>query len=100
MHSTAPFHCVTYHLGNYWNEALHGLLSGGALSPNRTVRRKPVEFPSALSMAASFNRSLFFSVGSAVGTEARVESNAGTSRGWTFWSPNLNIFRDPRPLGS
>ena len=80
----------------YWNEALHGLLSGGAVSPNdESVRRRPTEFPSALSSAAAFNRSLFFEVGSAVGTEARVESNAGTARGYTFWSPNVNIFRDP-----
>lgn len=80
----------------YWNEALHGLLSGGAVSPtNESVWRRPTEFPSALSSAASFNRSLFWEIGSAVGTEARVESNAGTSRGWTFWSPNVNIFRDP-----
>ena len=73
---------------NYWNEALHGMLSGGAVSPDGTVQRRPTEFPSALSSAASFNRSLFFGIGTAVGTEARVESNAGTSRGWTFWAPN------------
>ena len=73
----------------YWNEALHGLLSGGAVSPNNeSVRRRPTEFPSALSSAAAFNRSLFWEIGAAVGTEARVESNAGTARGWTFWSPN------------
>ena len=81
----------------YWNEALHGLLSGGSVSPNdERIRRKPTEFPSALSSAAAFNRSLFWEIGAAVGTEARVESNAGTARGWTFWSPNVNIFRDPR----
>ena len=73
---------------NYWNEALHGLLSGGAVSPDGTEQRRPVEFPSALSSAASFNRTLFFGIGTAVGTEARIESNAGTSRGWTFWAPN------------
>ena len=81
---------------NWWNEALHGLLSGGAISPDRTVRRKPTEYPSAISSSASFNRSLFWKMGQSVGTEARVEDNAGTARGWTWWSPNVNIFRDPR----
>ena len=82
---------------NYWNEALHGLLSGGAVSPEHEWEtRKPTAFPAAISTAAALNRSLFWKIGSAIGTEARVESNAGTSRGWTFWSPNVNIFRDPR----
>ena len=81
---------------NWWNEALHGLLHGGATSPNGTAHRGTTSFPSAISSAASFNRSLFFGIGSAVGTEARVETNLGMTRGWTFWSPNINIFRDPR----
>ena len=79
---------------DYWNEALHGLLSGGSVSPdNETTQRRPTAFPAALSSAAAFNRSLFWEIGSAVGTEARVESNAGTSRGWTFWwvSPCWNV---------
>jgi len=70
---------------NWWNEALHGLLHPPA-----------VAFPSAISSAASMNRSLFFEIGSAVGTEARVVDNLGISRGHTFWAPNVNLFRDPR----
>ena len=76
----------------YWNEALHGLLSGGAVSPtDETKQRRPTEYPSAISSAASFNKTLFWEIGSAVGTEARVESNKGTSKGWTFWTPNVSV---------
>lgn len=96
--TTAPaINCLWIPPQKYWNEALHGLLSGGAVSPaDQSIQRRPTEYPSALSTAAAWNRTLFWQIGAAVGTEARVESNAGTARGWTFWSPNVNIFRDPR----
>lgn len=46
-------------------------------------------------MPASFNTSLFYTIGKVVSTEARAMYNVGES-GLTFWSPNVNIFRDPR----
>ena len=79
---------------NWWSEALHEVQGSGAnsLSGHHT----PVSFPAAISTAASFNDSLFFAVGKAVGTEGRALGNVGAADGWTFWSPNVNIFRDPR----
>ncbi len=78
---------------NWWNEGLHGVARAG----EATV------FPQAIGMAASFNDSLLKAVGDAVSTEARAKYNLSIAQGhhtWymglTFWSPNINIFRDPR----
>ena len=78
---------------NWWNEGLHGLARSGYA----TV------FPQAIGMAASWNPSLLHRVGTAVSTEARARFNAtGAGKdharytGLTIWSPNINIFRDPR----
>ena len=86
---------------NYWNEALHGVASGRA-----TV------FPEPIGMGASFDPDLVHRVADAISTEARAkyheaqrrppipEVPPGNSPGriaWlTYWSPNINIFRDPR----
>ncbi|KAJ6643868.1 Beta-D-xylosidase 3 [Pseudolycoriella hygida] len=80
----------------WWNEALHGV----AWNRNAgTFFRPPTEystvFPQIISLAASFDRELFFRMANATGNEARAFYNAGNS-GLTFWSPNVNIFRDPR----
>ena len=80
---------------NWWSEALHGVQSGGSNSVDGK-QHSPTSFPSAITAAASFNASLFFAIGSAIGTEARALGNVGEADGWTFWSPNLNVFRDPR----
>lgn len=79
---------------NWWSEALHGVQSSCA--NGASGRRCPVSFPAAISTAASYNSSLFHAVGDAVGTEARALSNIGAADGFTFWSPNINIARDPR----
>jgi beta-glucosidase len=78
---------------NWWNEALHGVARAG----NATV------FPQAIGMAASFNNDLLLECANAISTEARAKYNLSTARGLhqqymglTFWSPNINIFRDPR----
>jgi beta-glucosidase len=78
---------------NWWNEALHGVARAGLA----TV------FPQAIGMAATFNDSLLFEVADVISTEARAKFNLSTSMGrrlqymgLTFWSPNINIFRDPR----
>ena len=78
---------------NWWNEALHGVARCGMA----TV------FPQAIGMAASFDPELLKEVGDAISTEGRAKYNMyqkyedyGIYKGITFWSPNVNIFRDPR----
>ncbi|AJR04485.1 glycoside hydrolase family 3 N-terminal domain-containing protein [Siansivirga zeaxanthinifaciens] len=79
---------------DWWNEALHGL----ARSAKATI------FPQAIGMAATFDRNLIQEVGSTISDEARavnnylIKNNGDFIRymGLTFWSPNVNIFRDPR----
>jgi beta-glucosidase len=80
---------------DYWNEALHGVANNGAA----TV------FPEPVGAAASWNPGLFKQEGRIIGIEGRAKHNdyatkhGGDSKWWTgltFWTPNLNIFRDPR----
>lgn len=78
---------------NWWNEALHGVARAGTA----TV------FPQAIGMAAAFDRALIRRMGEVIATEGRAKYNAQSGRndrdiykGLTFWSPNVNIFRDPR----
>ncbi len=78
---------------NWFNECLHGVARQGTA----TV------FPQAIGMAASFNDELLFEVADTISTEARAKYNQFKKygptdyyRGLTFWSPNINIFRDPR----
>ena len=78
---------------DWWNEALHGVGRAGLA----TV------FPQSVGMAASFNDELLLDVFTAVSDEARAKSaefgkDGGLRRyqGLTFWTPNVNIFRDPR----
>jgi beta-D-xylosidase 4 len=78
----------------WWNEALHGV----ARSPGVAWREPtPVatSFPQVISTAASFNRSLFHQIAEAISTEGRAFYNSDTA-GLTFWTPNVNIYRDPR----
>ena len=78
---------------NWWNEALHGV----ARSSQATV------FPQAIGMAAMFDKKLMHDIGTAVSDEARAIHNEAVDKGFraqysglTFWSPNVNIFRDAR----
>ena len=78
---------------NWWNECLHGVARAGAA----TV------FPQAIGMAATFDPELFKAIGKAIALEARAKHHAHLKyndrtiyKGLTFWSPNVNIFRDPR----
>lgn len=78
---------------NWWNEGLHGVGRAGI----STV------FPQAIGMAASFNDSLLFVEATAISDEFRAKYNEwqrlkdnGIYKGLTVWSPNINIFRDPR----
>ncbi|EXC03904.1 putative beta-D-xylosidase 6 [Morus notabilis] len=79
----------------WWSESLHGLATNGpGVSFNGSIAAAAA-FPQVLLMAASFNRSLWSSVASAVAVEARAMYNYGQA-GLTFWAPNVNVFRDPR----
>ena len=78
---------------NWWNECLHGVARAG----------KATVFPQAIGMAATWNPGLIKRMADITSTEARAKYNAYTARGkrgiyqgLTFWSPNINIFRDPR----
>src|SRR5213593_4880340 len=78
---------------NWWNEGLHGVARAG----NATV------FPQAIGLAATWDTDLIHRVADVISTEARAKyndaiqhGNTGRYYGLTFWSPNINIFRDPR----
>ena len=78
---------------NWWNEALHGVARAGTAT----------SFPQAIGMAAMFDDALLERIGDAVSTEGRAKYNEWSAqddrdiyKGLTFWSPNINIFRDPR----
>lgn len=78
---------------SWWNEALHGVARAGSA----TI------FPQAIGLAATFDRELAERVATAISDEARAKyevfaakGTAGRYVGLTFWTPNINIFRDPR----
>ena len=78
---------------NWWNEALHGVARAG----EATI------FPQAIGMSATFNDDLLKQVSTVISTEARAKYNLSIAQdhhlqymGLTFWTPNINIFRDPR----
>ncbi|MBB3056274.1 glycoside hydrolase family 3 N-terminal domain-containing protein [Mucilaginibacter gotjawali] len=78
---------------NWWNEALHGVARAG----EATI------FPQAIGMAATFNDDLLKQESTIISTEARAKYNLAVAKdkriqymGLTFWTPNINIFRDPR----
>ena len=78
---------------NWWNEGLHGVARAG----EATI------FPQAIGMAATFNADLIKQVSTVISTEARAKYNLTIQKdrhlqymGLTFWTPNINIFRDPR----
>ena len=78
---------------NWWNEALHGVARAGTATM----------WPQAIGVAATFDPALVQELGDVAATEGRAKYNAATRhgdrdiyKGLTFWSPNINIFRDPR----
>lgn len=78
---------------DWWSEALHGVARNG----------RATVFPEPIGMAASFDPELIREVAEAIGEEGRVKYEAAQAvgrqdncSGLTFWSPNVNIFRDPR----
>ncbi|KAK6135374.1 hypothetical protein DH2020_030885 [Rehmannia glutinosa] len=79
----------------WWSEALHGVSDVGPGTKFGGPVPGATSFPQVILTAASFNESLFEIIGKVVSTEARAMYNVGLA-GLTFWSPNVNIFRDPR----
>jgi beta-glucosidase len=78
---------------DYWNEGLHGVARSGYATM----------FPQAIGMAATWDAPLLKQIGDVIATEARAKNNEALRHnnhdiyfGLTFWSPNINIFRDPR----
>ncbi|KAE8712597.1 putative beta-D-xylosidase 6 [Hibiscus syriacus] len=79
----------------WWSESLHGIASNGPGVTFDGRVKAATSFPQVLLTAVSFNRTLWFKVGLAIGVEAKAMYNVGQA-GLTFWEPNINIFRDPR----
>jgi beta-glucosidase len=78
---------------DWWNEALHGVARTG----------RATVFPQTIGLAATFDDELLYKIATAISDEARAKfniaqsiGNYGRYAGLTFWSPNVNIFRDPR----
>ncbi|KAJ1703933.1 hypothetical protein LUZ63_003712 [Rhynchospora breviuscula] len=80
---------------NWWSEALHGVSSVGHGTKFSPLVPSATSFPMPILTAASFNTTLFESIGEAISTEARAMYNVGKA-GLTFWSPTMNLLRDPR----
>ncbi|KAF9619031.1 hypothetical protein IFM89_004375 [Coptis chinensis] len=79
----------------WWSEALHGVSDIGPGTRFDNITRAATSFPPVILTAASFNESLWKAIGVAVSNEARALHNVGLS-GLTFWSPTINVVRDPR----
>jgi beta-glucosidase len=93
LHNTSAVERLGILPYNYWNEALHGVGRSGVA----TV------FPQAIGLGATFDADLAFRVSTAISDEARAMHNVAKAKGFnlqygglTFWTPNINIFRDPR----
>jgi len=78
---------------NWWNEALHDVARSGLAT----------SFPQAICLAATWDDSLIFRMATVISDEARAkhheyvrEGSRERYQGLTFWSPNINLFRDPR----
>lgn len=93
LHGAPPIERLDVKAYNYWNEALHGVARAGTA----TV------FPQAIGLAATFDEDFLEEIAAAVSDEGRAKFNVQQKygdydiyKGLTFWSPNVNIFRDPR----
>jgi len=93
MHDAAAIERLGVPEYNWWSEALHGVARSG----------RATVYPQPIGLAASFDRDLIYRIFNAVSDEARAKyevaqsiGNRGQYAGLTFWTPNVNIFRDPR----
>lgn len=93
LHGAAAIKRLGVKAYNWWNEALHGVARAGVA----TV------FPQAIGLGATFDEDLIEEIADVISTEGRAKFNMQQKysdfdiyKGLTFWSPNVNIFRDPR----
>src|SRR6266436_8773342 len=93
MNSAGPVERLGIPAYDWWNEALHGVARAG----------RATVFPQAIGLAATWDTGLMHRIADTISTEARAKynearrnGNCGRYYGLTFWSPNINIFRDPR----
>jgi beta-glucosidase len=93
LHQAPPIPRLGVPAYNWWNECLHGVGRAG----------RATVFPQSIGMAATFNVPLTKRVATTISDEARVKhhqalkrENRGIYFGLTYWTPNINIFRDPR----
>ncbi len=93
LHEAPPIPRLGVPAYNWWNECLHGVARAG----HATV------FPQAIGMAATFNDKLMLKTATAISDEARAKYHQAVKQenrkiyfGLTYWTPNINIFRDPR----
>ena len=93
MHNSAPIERLGIKRYNWWSEALHGIARNGSATT----------FPQPIGMAASFDTEKVEAVFTATSDEARVKNRLAAEsgdvkqyQGLSFWTPNVNLFRDPR----
>ncbi|KAL6008782.1 hypothetical protein ACLOJK_022008 [Asimina triloba] len=79
----------------WWSEALHGVSNVGPGTKFNKDVPAATSFPTPILTTASFNETLWRTIGEVVSTEARAMRNVGKA-GLTFWSPTMNVARDPR----
>jgi beta-glucosidase len=93
VHNSPAIERLGIHEYDWWNECLHGVARAG----------KATVFPQAIGMAATFDNDLLLRVATVISDEARAKHYAALRKGsraqytgLSFWTPNINIFRDPR----
>jgi len=93
MHDNAPVERLGVPAYNWWSEACHGVGRNG----------RATVFPQVIGLGATWNRELVNRIATAISDEARAKHHIavkagmrGLYQGLTFWTPNINIFRDPR----
>ncbi len=93
MNDSVPIERLGIPAYNWWNECLHGVARAG----------RATVFPETIGLAATWDTNLIFRVATAISDEARAKHHEFVRRGkrniyqgLTFWTPNINIFRDPR----
>ena len=93
-----PLHIPSY---QWWSEGLHGSMNG-CVRNAKNMCVCPTSFPCPSGLASAFNTTLWKAIGQAIGREGRAITNAfaqhssNVGDGLTYWSPNVNLQRDPR----
>ncbi|XP_050238743.1 probable beta-D-xylosidase 2 [Mercurialis annua] len=95
INTAAPIPRLGIEKYEWWSEALHGVSNVGPGTKFGGAFPGATSFPQVITTASSFNATLWEKIGQVVSDEARAMYNGGMG-GLTYWSPNVNIFRDPR----